>query len=56
MNDCYHDRISLHTTHRILQAVKNVIRYWEEKHEQEDIPNIVTFYLLHYTVHNIQFN
>jgi hypothetical protein len=55
MNDYYHDRISLHTTHRT-QAVKNVIWYREEKHESQDIPNIVTFYLLHYTVHNIQFN
>jgi len=36
--------------------VKNVTRYREEKHKEEDIPNTVTFYLLHYTVHNIQFN
>lgn len=57
MNDYYHNRISLHTTHRTQQAVKNVIWYREEKHESQDIPNIVTFYLLHYiTVHNIQFN
>jgi hypothetical protein len=41
--------------HKIKQPVKNVIWYGEEKHEQ-DIPNIVTSYLLHYTVHNIQFH